>query len=70
MILTMAVVFAAFVSGDSVTTGAEHQRAEWLSVDEALKRFYWPRERAALLEIVELLASGNAGPAEDVLRVL
>jgi 8-oxo-dGTP pyrophosphatase MutT (NUDIX family) len=66
----MAVVFAAFVSEPgSVVLGDEHQQHEWLAVDEALRRFAWPRERAALREITELLSSGNAGAVEDVLRV-
>ena len=66
----LAVVFAAFVDEPAVVTlGAEHQRAEWLSVDEALERFQWPRERDALREIAHLLRTGDAGPVEDVLRV-
>lgn len=66
----MAVVFAAFVREPAaVTLGPEHQRSEWLGVDDALARFAWPRERAALREIVELLSTGNAGAVEDVLRV-
>lgn len=66
----LAVVFAAFVDEPAVfTLGAEHQAAEWLSVEGALERFIWPRERQALREIVSLLGEGNAGPVEDVLRV-
>jgi type II secretory ATPase GspE/PulE/Tfp pilus assembly ATPase PilB-like protein/8-oxo-dGTP pyrophosphatase MutT (NUDIX family) len=66
----LAVVFAAFVEEPAdVTLGTEHQRGEWLSVDEALDRFQWPREREALREIAHLLREGNAGPVEDVLRV-
>ena len=66
----MAVVFAAFVAEPGeVTTGAEHSRAEWLSVDDALARFAWPREREALREIVQLLHRGDAGAVEDVLRI-
>jgi Tfp pilus assembly pilus retraction ATPase PilT/8-oxo-dGTP pyrophosphatase MutT (NUDIX family) len=66
----LAVVFAAFVAEPAdLTLGAEHQRAEWLPVDEAFDRFQWPREREALREIVHLLRSGDAGPVEDVLRV-
>ena len=66
----LAVVFAAFVDEPGeVTTGPEHQRFEWLDVDDALRRFHWPRERAALGEIRDLLSSGDAGPVEDVLRV-
>jgi 8-oxo-dGTP pyrophosphatase MutT (NUDIX family) len=67
----LAVVFAAFVAEDTrVVLGPEHQQAEWLTVDEALARYTWPRSRAALNDIVDLLASGDAGVAEDVLRVL
>jgi type II secretory ATPase GspE/PulE/Tfp pilus assembly ATPase PilB-like protein/8-oxo-dGTP pyrophosphatase MutT (NUDIX family) len=66
----LAVVFAAFVDEPGAfTLGSEHQRAEWLSVDEALDRFQWPREREALREIAHLLRTGDAGPVEDVLRV-
>ena len=66
----LAVVFAAFVDEPAaVALGAEHQRSEWLSVDEALERFQWPREREALREIAHLLRTGDAGPVEDVLRV-
>lgn len=66
----MAVVFAAFVEEPAeVTLGVEHQQAEWLSLDEALDRFVWPREREALREVVHLLRGGDAGPVEDVLRV-
>jgi len=67
----LAVVFAAFVAESSqVTLGSEHQHAEWLTIDEALARYTWPRSRAALNDIVDLLASGDAGVVEDVLRVL
>jgi type II secretory ATPase GspE/PulE/Tfp pilus assembly ATPase PilB-like protein/8-oxo-dGTP pyrophosphatase MutT (NUDIX family) len=68
--LQLAVVFAAFVEEPAtVTIAGEHQRAEWLSVDEALSRFAFPGERASLREVVELLGTGNAGPVEDVMRV-
>ena len=66
----LAVVFAAFVAEPAeVTLGPEHQRHEWLSVDAALDRYVWPRERTALREIEHLLKQGDAGPVEDVLRV-
>ena len=69
--LQLAVVFAAFVDGDAdVTIGEEHQQYEWLSVDDALARFAFPGERASLREIVELLSTGDAGPVDDVMRVL
>jgi dihydroneopterin triphosphate diphosphatase len=67
----LAVVFAAFVDrAHPIALGAEHMRHEWLTPDAARDRFVWPRERAALLEILHLLESGDAGPVEDVLRVL
>jgi type II secretory ATPase GspE/PulE/Tfp pilus assembly ATPase PilB-like protein/8-oxo-dGTP pyrophosphatase MutT (NUDIX family) len=66
----LAVVFAAFVPEPvDVILGPEHQRFEWLDVAQARSRFAWPRERAALEEIVALLKGGDAGPVEDVLRV-
>ena len=68
--LQLAVVFAAFVSEPAdVMIGNEHVRAEWLSVDDALVRFAFPGERASLREVVELLATGDAGPVDDVMRV-
>lgn len=70
-VVQMAVVFAAFVTEDAdVRLGAEHQRYEWLSMADAATRFTWPREREALQHITILLGSGDAGPAEDVLRVI
>ncbi len=67
----LAVVFAAFVSDEGpVQLGPEHVRYEWLTVEEAAARFVWPRERVALGEIVALIGAGDAGPVEDVLRVI
>jgi Tfp pilus assembly pilus retraction ATPase PilT/8-oxo-dGTP pyrophosphatase MutT (NUDIX family) len=69
--IQMAIVFAAFVEGvTEVTLSDEHQRFEWLSVDEACDRFTWPRAAQALRDAHHLLAQGNAGPVEDVLRVI
>lgn len=67
----VAVVFAAFAdSSVPITLSAEHDRSEWLPVDEALKRLTWPRSRRALEDVRDMLGTGDAGPAEDVLRVL
>jgi dihydroneopterin triphosphate diphosphatase len=67
----LAVVFAAFVQrGTEIVLGEEHMRFEWLPPDEALDRFVWPRERSALRDVLHLLRHGDAGPVEDVLRVL
>lgn len=66
----MAIVFAAFVSEPAnVTVADEHQRHEWLSVEDALERYGFPAERASLREVVELLATGDAGAVDDVMRV-
>lgn len=66
----LSIAFAAFVAEPAeVVLGPEHTAHEWLTVDEALQRFAWPRERDALREIVLLLGTGDAGPVEDVLRV-
>ena len=65
----LAVVFAAFVGPSEVRLGAEHQAYAWRSVAEALEVFAWPREQAALRDIVHLLKHGDAGAVEDVLRV-
>ena len=66
----LAVVFAAFVDASApVTLGDEHARYEWLDAAAAAERFFWPRERLALQEVLHLFRSGDAGEAEDVLRV-
>ncbi len=66
----LAVVFAAFVDPHApVTLGDEHSRFEWLDADAASRRFFWPRERAALAEVLHLFHTGDGGEAEDVLRV-
>jgi type II secretory ATPase GspE/PulE/Tfp pilus assembly ATPase PilB-like protein/8-oxo-dGTP pyrophosphatase MutT (NUDIX family) len=66
----MAIVFAAFVSEPAdVTIAVEHDAHAWLTVDEALVRYGFPGERASLREAAELLASGDAGAVDDVMRV-
>jgi type II secretory ATPase GspE/PulE/Tfp pilus assembly ATPase PilB-like protein/8-oxo-dGTP pyrophosphatase MutT (NUDIX family) len=69
--IQMAIVFAAFVESDSqVILSDEHQRFEWMSVDQACDRFTWPRAAQALRDARRLLATGDAGPVEDALRVI
>lgn len=65
----LAVVFVAFVGAGEVILGPEHDRAEWLTPDEAAVRLSWPRSVSALRDAVQVLRTGNAGPVEDVLRV-
>lgn len=67
----VAVVFAALIDApEAVTLGPEHERCEWVALDVAARRLAWPREREALPHIAILLAGGDAGPVEDVLRVV
>ena len=68
-VVMLAVVFAAFTKEGSVILGPEHSRHEWLPVGDATERLVWPRSRSALGDALSLLANGDAGPVEDVLRV-
>ncbi len=66
----LAVVFCAFVDATApIVLGSEHQSYAWLSLEGALARFAWPRERSALRDAYALLRTGDAGAVEDVLRV-
>jgi 8-oxo-dGTP pyrophosphatase MutT (NUDIX family) len=68
--VALVPVFVAFAAEDAeVVLSREHDRAEWLPVREAGRRFAWPRERRALEDAVALLGAGDAGAVEDVLRV-
>jgi 8-oxo-dGTP pyrophosphatase MutT (NUDIX family) len=69
-VVQIAVVFAGFAdSRIAPSLGPEHDLAEWVDMDEAMRRLAWPRSRAVLRDIQVLLATGDAGPVEDVLRV-
>jgi dATP pyrophosphohydrolase len=65
----LAVVFAAVVRDAPLRLGSEHTRAQWLPIADAARRFAWPRERANVADVEVLLAGGDAGVVEDVLRV-
>ena len=59
--LQLAVVFAAFVDGNGdVVLGEEHQRHEWLTVDDALARFAFPLS-LAWLRVAGSVAISNSG---------
>jgi 8-oxo-dGTP pyrophosphatase MutT (NUDIX family) len=68
-VVMLAVVFAGFPKDDPVVLGPEHARHEWLPAEQAIARLVWPRSRSALRDALTLLADGDAGPVEDVLRV-
>ena len=68
--MALIPVFVAFVvPAATVQLSGEHDRAEWLSVADAARRFAWPRERRALDDILSIVGGGDAGLLEDVLRV-
>ena len=68
--VALVPVFVAIVAdGAEIRLGAEHDRFEWLDAGEAEGRFAWPRERRALADIVAVLAAGDGGAIDDVLRV-
>ncbi len=70
-VVSLIPVFCAIVPrGAAVRLSGEHDRAEWLGPEDAARRFQWPRERRALRDALELLETGDAGGAEDVLRVV
>lgn len=65
----LAVVFVAVVAPGDVTLGDEHDDAAWLSRAAARRRYHWPREREALDHIAVLFRGGDAGGAEEALRI-
>jgi 8-oxo-dGTP pyrophosphatase MutT (NUDIX family) len=70
-VVALIPAFCAIVPGDAtVTTSVEHDRSEWVNADEAARRFFWPREKRALADALQLFGTGDAGAAEDVLRVV
>jgi dATP pyrophosphohydrolase len=69
-VVQMAMVFAAVVPADiPVTLGIEHDASAWLRPVAAIARLQWPREHAAVRYAMHLLRTGDAGAAEDVLRI-
>lgn len=58
--IALVPIFAAEVLGDpKVTLSGEHERAEWCSVADALRRFIWPTQRDAIRRIVEDIAEAT-----------
>ena len=68
-VVTLAVAFAGIVGEGSVRLSGEHARSEWVSIDDAVRRFAWPRSAVALREAAYLLRGGDGGAVDDVLRV-
>lgn len=66
----LAIVFAAVVNAQMpVTLGIEHDAYRWRSPRAAVSHLTWPREHDAVRYTMHLLRSGDAGVAEDVLRL-
>jgi len=66
----LAIVFAAVVNGHTpVTLGVEHDAYAWRSPRAAVSHLTWPREHDAVRYTMHLLRTGDAGVAEDVLRI-
>ncbi len=63
------VFVALFRDEAAVSLSAEHDAGEWLPLAEAAGRCAWPRERRAMDDIRELLATGSAAALDDVLRM-
>jgi dATP pyrophosphohydrolase len=68
-VVTLAVAFAGVVHDGPIRLSDEHARAEWVSIDEAVARYAWPRSAVALRDAANLLRSGDGGCVDDVLRV-
>ncbi len=62
-------VFAALVENSRVQLSDEHDAFEWMPVPAAQARLAWPRERRTLDDVMILLAKGDAGVLDDVLRI-
>ena len=67
--VTLVAMFAAFVDQSPVQLSEEHVDFTWLPVDEARRKFSWPREERCLDDALRLVGTGDAGTLEDVLRV-
>ena len=66
----MIPAFAGVIEPEAtVVLSREHDDHRWLGIDEAQTTLAWPRERRAVTDLAALLASGDAGPLEDVVRI-
>ena len=67
--IQFALVFAAIVTAGPVRLGVEHDASAWRTAAAAAKHLAWPREKEAISYALQLLATGDAGNVEDVLRI-
>lgn len=66
----LAIGFIAIVSATAdVTIGDEHDAWAWHVPSDAQSILAWPRSHDAIRQALHILRTGDAGPAEDVLRV-
>lgn len=63
-------VFGAIVDRTvTVTLSEEHEAHEWVTSDEAVCRYSWPRERRAVGDVFDLIGTGSVGSIDDVLAI-
>ena len=68
--VSLIPVFGAII--DEVATVAlsdEHDAHRWVTADEAVSLYAWPRERRAVRDVLHLIGTGSAGPVDDVLAI-
>ena len=70
-LVALIPAFCAVVpAGATVRLSEEHDGGEWLQPEEAARRFFMPREKPAQADAMQLFGGGDAGGAEDVLRIV
>ena len=68
--VSLIPVFGAIVhQAATVTLSEEHDAHRWVTPDEAVSLYAWPRERRAVEDVLALVGPGSAGAVEDVLAV-
>jgi dATP pyrophosphohydrolase len=68
--VSLIPVFGAIIhEAATVTLSGEHDAHRWVTPDEAVSLFAWPRERRAVKDVFALIGTGSAGAVEDVLAV-
>ena len=68
--VSLIPVFGAIIhEAGTVTLSEEHDAHRWVTADEAISLYAWPRERRAVKEVLALFGTGSAGAVEDVLSV-
>ena len=68
--VSLIPVFGAIIDQEAtVTLSEEHDTHRWVTPDEAVSLYSWPRERRAVRDVLDLIGTGSAGAVDDVLAV-